>query len=144
MPRPFSVTLLLCAVLSLTAWNAVRAISAIANWEILLAFAPNPGPLYITVSGSFWTLGGLAVLWAFLWRTRHARNGPLLYVFSYALWFWLDRLFLQATRPNWPFTLTVTFLLLGAIAAFTFHPHTIRYFTRRESHEPTSQDQTTS
>jgi hypothetical protein len=131
-------------VLSLTAWNAVRAASALANWDILLDFASNPGPLYITISGSFWTLGGLAVLWAFLRRTRQARNRLLLYVFSFALWFWLDRLFLQAARPNWPFILAATVISLGVVAVFTFHPHTILYFTRRETHEPNSQDQTSS
>ncbi len=142
--RPSSVTLLLGAVLSLTAWNAVRAVSAVANWDILLNFASRPGPLYITISGSFWTLGGLAVLWAFLRQTRRARNGFLLYVFSFALWFWLDRLFLQAARPNWPFALAMTILLLCIAVAFTFHPHTNRYFTRRESHESPPQDHTPS
>lgn len=140
--RPFSVTLLLCAVLSLTAWNAVRAASAAANWDILLHFAPVPGPPYITISGSFWTLGGLTVLWAFLRRTRQARNAILLYAFSYALWFWLDRLFLQAARPNWPFALTATVLLLVILVIFTLHPHTIRYFTQREPHDPIPQDPT--
>lgn len=129
-------------VLSLTAWNAVRAVSAMANWDILLDFAPIPGPLYIAISGSFWTLGGLTVLWAFLRRTRQARNGILLYTFAFALWYWLDRLFLQAARPNLPFALTATILLLTCIAVFVYHPHTIRHFTKRETHESTSQDPT--
>ena len=132
---PFRVTLLLLAVLSLTAWNIVRVWTAI-TWRAALAeFAPRPGPIYIGVSGALWAVVGLSVLWA-LWQAK--AWAPRLLVgasAAYTFWYWTDRLILQNGRDNWPFTLIVNLLLL-VLLFFTTHSN----YLQREAYERKSEN----
>lgn len=128
-------------VLILTAWNVIRLGAAIADWNLLAEFAPHPGPLYILVSASFWTLGGIA-----LWTTLRRRNPraqmfATVWVTGYAAWWWADRLLLQTPNPNWPFALGLTILLLALAAFDIFNRKTTIYFSQRETHEQTTTDQ---
>lgn len=132
---PFRVTLLLLAVLSLTAWNVVRVWTAITWRAVLTEFAPQPGPVYIAISGAVWVVVGLSTLWA-LWRAK--AWAPRLLVgasAAYTLWYWTDRLVLQNGRDNWPFTLTVNLLLLVHLY-FTTHSN----YLQREAYERKSEN----
>ena len=62
MKRPFSVTILLWLVLSLTVWSGLRLASAIQWWGTLLEFASPPGPLYIAISAGIWLIVGIGVV----------------------------------------------------------------------------------
>ena len=130
--RASPVTTLLWMVLCLTAWNAIRLFAAIANWDLLAEFAPRPGPLYISLSAAFWTLGGAAAWMAIRRPGRRARLAAALYFSGYALWWWTDRLLLQAPRPNWPFALAATIILLALAASLIFNRKTIADPTKRD------------
>lgn len=138
--RPSSVTSILFAVLSLTAWNAIRLVAAISDWDLLAEFAPRPGPFYIAASASFWTLSGLA-LWTVI-RRRHPRAqfATAAYVLGYAVWWWADRLLLQSPQSNWPFALVATIILVSVVAFDIFRKKTTSFFRQRETHEQTSTD----
>jgi hypothetical protein len=139
--RPASVTSLLFAVLSLTAWNALRLGAAIVDWDVLAEFAPRPGPLYIAATASFWILGGLAIWKAIRRRSHRVQLFTAVYFIGYAIWWWMDRLLLQSASPNWPFALALTILLLGLAAFELFNKKTFSYFRQRETHEQTITDQ---
>jgi hypothetical protein len=142
---PFPVTGMLWTVLFLAAWNALRLISALADWSALAEFAPRPGPLYVAVTASFWTLACLAVARAIRRRYVHAQGWYALILMGYAAWWWADRVFLfDQPRPNWPFAVGVTALVLfDAINTF-FDKKITAYFTKRESHDQQPSHQQTS
>ena len=129
MKRPFSVTILLWLVLSLTAWSGLRLVSAILWWRTLLEFAASPGPLYIAISAGIWLIVGVGLLWG-MWQVkawiRYALFGA---VAGFSLWYWCDRLLLQASRENWPFALGATVLLLILVMICVVHPRTKAFFT---------------
>lgn len=130
----FRVTLLMLAVLTLTAWNAVRVWTAFAWRETLMEFAPQPGPLYIGVSGALWVVVGLSVLYALVQKKAWAPRLLVGAASAYTLWYWSDRLILQTGRDNWPFTLTVNLFLLVLVF------FTIKYL-QREAYERESENQ---
>ncbi|MEW5941446.1 MAG: hypothetical protein AB1750_17410 [Chloroflexota bacterium] len=138
---PLTVTGMRWAVLILATWNLLRAGFAIANWTALLEFAPRPGPFYVALTGSFWTLACLAVFIAI--RRRYARSQRVyaIVLYAYAAWWWADRLFFsQQPRPNGLFAAAVTALLLAFVAADFFNKNATEYFTLRETNDqPTNQ-----
>ncbi|MBI5296654.1 MAG: hypothetical protein HY869_14345 [Chloroflexi bacterium] len=109
---PFRVTLLTWTVLSLTVWNIFRLWTAIAWREVVGEFAPQPGPLYIGLTGALWALLGFLLLWGLAGRKSWIPRLLIGCAAAYTLWYWADRLFLQTERANWPFTLIVNLLLL--------------------------------
>jgi hypothetical protein len=138
---PAAVTTLLWMVLFLTTWNAIRLGAAIIQWKLLLEFASRPGPLYIALSAAFWTLAGLALWITIRRRSPRTRPAAAVFVIGYAAWWWIDRLVLQAPRPNWPFALVITIILLILTAIGLFNRKTTAYFSQRESHEQPPSDQ---
>ena len=140
---PLTVTGMRLAVLIIAMWNLLRAGSALVNWNVLLEFAPRPGPWYVVLTASFWTLACLAVLIAIQRRYIHAQGVSMLTLFGYAAWWWADRLFLsQQPRPNVPFAAAVTGILLAAIAVDFFNRSATDYFTKRETNDQPSDQQT--
>jgi hypothetical protein len=123
----------MAVVLTLTAWNAVRVWTAFAWREALAEFAPQPGPLYIGISGAVWVLVGLSVLWALEWRRAWRLRLLVGAASAYTLWYWSDRLILQTWRDNWPFTLTVNVLLLLLVFITTT-------YLKREAYERKSEN----
>jgi len=140
MKRPFAVTTLQSVVLCLTVWNAIRLYAAISDWDALTEFAPRPGPLTISIIASFWTLSGFALYWLLSRPSVRARTFSALYVFGYAVWVWLDRLFLQGPRPNWPFALIMTFAILAIFTALLFNKKLRNYYLQRETHDQQNTD----
>ncbi len=131
---PFRITLLLALVLIVTVLSAVRLSTAIAWRNTLESYFPAGFALYSALSGAFWTLVGLGVLWAFHRRVRYLRLILLGSAAAYAAWAWLDRIFIQSSlRNNWPFDLLVTILLLAFAAAVVLDPRNQSY-VRRESY----------
>ncbi|MCL5611516.1 MAG: hypothetical protein M1485_03015 [Chloroflexi bacterium] len=131
----FQVTLLLWLVLILTAWNTVRFAAGILWRDTLIAYAPQPGPIYIAATGALWALTGLFLLWSWWNRKPYMRAALLVASGLYTAWSWADRLFVQAElRANWPFDLLATVILLAFVSAVVLNPKNLNYF-QRESYE---------
>ncbi|HEY9151906.1 MAG TPA: hypothetical protein VIN60_03400 [Anaerolineales bacterium] len=92
-------------------------------------------PLYIDITGAFWTLTGLFLLWS-LWRgQRWTRMAFIIAASLYAAWVWVDRLFVQTQmRANWPFDLLLTIVLFVFTIAVVLDPRYKIYF-ERETYE---------
>ena len=117
--RPFLVTMLAVSVLILTAYNAVRFGAALAQWTFLTGVMPNPGPLYIAVTGLFWSLGLLGVTLNLWFGWKWVRPITALGLLLYTAYYWLDRvLFSAQPRENWLFVvaLMIFFFLFAALA----------------------------
>jgi hypothetical protein len=127
-------------VLILTVWNAIRLGASIADWDLLKEFAPRPGPIYISVSASFWTLSGIALWIALRRRDPRSKSASAIFMLGYAAWWWADRLLLQNASPNWPFALALTTFLLTTTAIDIFNRKTTAYLRQRETHDQTSTD----
>lgn len=132
---PFRITLLLWLVLIITALSATRTYAAIAWRGSLSSYVSTSTTTYIAVSGALWTVVWLLVLWSFWQRARYTRTILLVASALYAAWFWVDRLVIQAgPRPNSPFALVATLLLLGYTAAIVLDSRNQPYF-RKETYE---------
>ena len=135
MRRPFSVTILLWLVLSLTAWSGLRLYTAIQWWNALLEFASRPGPWYIAISAGVWLIVSITLLWS-MWQAKTwARYALLGTGAGFAVWYWCDRLFLQMPGADWPFTLAATILLLIILSVCVFTPGTKTFLSKREAHD---------
>jgi hypothetical protein len=118
-PKRRPATPLVLVVLSLTAWQAIRLQTALAWYDVLGEFAPVPGPLYTALSGAAWLLVGAFVLWC-LWQKKPWTAEVLLgAALAYSVWYWVDRLVLQAPHANWPFMLLVNVILLAYVLALS-------------------------
>ena len=130
--RPFLVTLLAESVLILSAYHMVRFGTALTQWNLLADLAPLPGPLYIAVTGLFWTLILLAValnLWfGWMWVSLTTQIAILLY----GIYYWFDRLVFQSAQPrmNWLFSLVVLILYLFFTALALGLPGSRKFFHR--------------
>jgi hypothetical protein len=128
---PTRIALLLLLVTLVTLWNAFRLATSIAWRDTLETYAPFPGPFYIGSMGALWTLIGLFLLWSFWRRLRWTRGAILIASIVYAIWVWIDRLFIQAkVQANSPFDLLVTILLLTLTAIVVLDPPNRIYFER--------------
>lgn len=142
-PRPWGVTLLALGVLSITVLNLIRFILAIRRWQFLSSL-PGISPLYLALSGLFWAVMGVALFWG-LWRGLNGAPRLMQAVMlTYAAYYWLDRIFLSermASSPqestiaflplNWPFTITVTALLMASVVWILSRPYTKAFFGER-------------
>ena len=138
--RPFSVTLLLWLVLSLTAWGAVRLLAALRWWNVLNEFGARLGPLYLFITGAGWIAAGIVLLWglfsAKLWIYRAIPIAISLWLVQY----WVERLFFESSRANLPFALIASFLLLVLTLMSAFNRKTKEFFIRSEDHEQPIED----
>ena len=135
MKRPFSVTILLWLVLSLTAWSGLRLYSAIQWWSVLLEFASQPGPWYIALSAGIWLFASLVLLWG-MWQARAWIRYALLGAGAgFTVWYWCDRFLFQMPSANWPFTLLGFTLLMTVLSICVFLPGTNTFFSKREAHD---------
>jgi uncharacterized membrane protein len=123
-PRPASVTLLALGVLTIAALNLARCILALRYWVYLDALT-SVSPLYLALSGLFWGLSGLPLFWGLMRGKRRAPALMRAMALTYALYYWLDQVFIKEYYPtgaeggarlllpgNWPFSAVLTFLLL--------------------------------
>ena len=112
---PFRVTLLLSLVLTLTTWNALRLWTALAWRNTLNEFSSQSTSTMIAVSGAFWVIIGIILMWS-IWQKK-AWAAKLLIGASagYTVSYWSERLIWQNPHPNWPFAVIVNLILLTFI-----------------------------
>src|SRR5262249_1700026 len=115
--RPWPVTILLVFVLCMTAWNGIRAWTAVIDWELLSHFRANP--IYIFVTGITWLILGILLIFILLKAGRlpygHyiAPTCGLVLSILYVFWYWIDRLALQPSpEPNIAFSIVVSIVSL--------------------------------
>ena len=132
---PIHIILLLGLVFCVTSWQAIRFVTSLTWGVTLETYEPYPGPIYIGITGTFWTLTGLFLLWS-VWRgKRWTRIAFLLASSLYAAWVWADRLFLQnPMRANWPFDLVLSIAWLVFTIIVVIDPRNKIYF-ERETYE---------
>lgn len=138
---PLRITLLLCLVLIITVFNAVRLATALSWRATLETYLPAATVNYVAISGAIWSALGTFVIWSFWRRNRSTRLVILLAAGCYAAWAWADRLFVQSElRTNWLFALVATSLLIGYTAAVVLDPRNQPYF-RKENYERKPEEQ---
>lgn len=126
--RPFRVTLLYWLVLTLSAWNALRLWTALAWQDILNEFSASPPPIITAISGTFWMVTGIFLLWS-IWQGKAWSAKLLLGAgIGYTVWYWSEQLIWQNPHPNWLFAVIVNLALL------LFILFTAKLLTR-EAHE---------
>lgn len=123
--RPGSVTLLAFGVLILAGFNLVRFVLSLRDWTFLAA-QPGVSPSYLAITGFIWALAGAFLVWG-LWKAKSwAPRLTQAVALTYALYYWLDLLFLRdhpvngasgallAVLPtNWQFSAGVTVVALA-------------------------------
>ncbi len=131
---PFFVTILGIVALIFMVLNAVRFGMALAEWQLILDFAPIPGPIYIAATGLLWALCWLIVYLGIQLEWAWGGVSFLLLSFFYASYYWLDRLFFQphAERTNALFVFIATILSLVGIILILALPQSRMYFSEVE------------
>jgi hypothetical protein len=133
--RPFSVTLLLWLVLSLSAWGAVRLFAAFRWWSVLNEFGARLGPLYLSLTGAGWILVGGVLLWSLFSGKPWARMAIPISIFLWVLEYWVERMLFESSRANLFFALIESTFLFIVTFFSAFNQHTKRFFIRSEEHE---------
>ncbi len=119
--------MLAVGVLIFTVINLTRFVLSLRHWNFL-ATQPGVSPLYLALSGFIWTLAGIYLLWG-LWRAKTwAPRLMQAEALTYALYYWLDLLFLKdhplsesvndlsVVLPiNWKFSAVITVVCLGFV-----------------------------
>jgi hypothetical protein len=97
MKRPKSVTFLAVGVLTLAGIYLLRFFQAVKQWEFLLEFFPSKfTPAYLVLSGVLWGGIGLALAWGLWSGRRWAPPLTRILIALFAVYSWLDSLFLAA------------------------------------------------
>lgn len=127
--RPFSVTLLALAVLTIAGLNLLRFIQAILLREFLSEF-PSVSLPYLILSGLVWAVSGLVSVWG-LWRRKNwAPRFTMIFILVYSLVYWLERLWLSRYNSwmNVPFAIGANILLLLFTAWVLTRPKARSFF----------------
>jgi len=133
---PISVTLIAFTVLIFTAWNGLRLYETILNWELLIKYDSQPGPLYMALFSSIWIIASLVVLIELLkGNSRRWLSILKITTIIFTFWFWLDRLSFQKTQLSNSFPLGFTILMLLFMSMLLNHRHTQFYIKQRETHD---------
>jgi hypothetical protein len=110
--RSLNVTIITLFVLFITIWNALRAFSAVANWQILIEYKAESA--YILATGLIWSLTGLGFIISILKQDRFSIRSGLVISGLFYLWYWCDRLFIQSSQaPNVLFSAVFSTVLLA-------------------------------
>lgn len=134
-PRPIRISLLAISNCLISVWYGLRLVEAIRFWGSLSEYHARPGPLYISATGGFWLLAGLALAWG-LWSGKSwGWYGEIRGSVGYIIWYWFDRLILQYPHANWPFALACSIFGLAVVLLILLSPKTVRYFHPRGNHE---------
>jgi hypothetical protein len=137
--RPVRVTIMGIGVLIITIINLTRQVLSIMYWDFLENW-PGVSPLYMMITGFVWTLTGSILLWG-LWTAKSwAPRLMRAVVLAYALYYWLDHIFLidhsasgavgiqRALLPvNWQFAAGATVICL-AFTAWTLEQSKVKAY----------------
>jgi len=133
--RPFSVTLLLWMVLSLSVWGVTRFVAALQAWNILHEFDASLSPLYLSITGAGWGVAG-CVLFVGAWRgAAWALPATITSIFIWLIEYWLERIFFQTPRANLPFAIAGSVIIIVISWILAILPGTRAFFTKSEEHE---------
>ena len=130
--RPLTVTLLLLVVLIIAVMNIIRIEASLRYWKTLSDIGVSPGPLYILLTGLFWSIAFLG-LFVGLWLGHpRSRIAGLILVPLYLIYSWVDRMAFQNTVPreNTSFAVAVTFLVVFYTLFTLLLPANQHYFSR--------------
>jgi hypothetical protein len=133
--RPFSVTLLFIGVLSIAGLHLLRLLQAVRQWAYLESL-PGVSPAYLAATGLVWGGFGIVLAAALWFGWAWAPRGTLAAALSYALYTWLDRLFIANVSTGvydgfaWPFRLAATAVLLGLVFWIFSRPRARSFFRR--------------
>jgi len=108
--RPFLLYILCAVLLLFSASGLVRAVLAVDQWDFLLEIGMVPGPLYLVLTGLISALVALVSAVGLWLRRRWAIYFSGAGILAFALWYWVDRLYI-ATNPD-PGTAFAVFLTL--------------------------------
>jgi len=131
--RPITVTILAIVVLTIPVVNLIRLWAVIQYWGTLTKLGMRPGPLYIALTGLFWSIAGMGLFWS-LWTGRsHAKIATLILVSLYMIYYWVDRLAFQnfVPRENAPFAVTASILVVFYTLFTLSLPANQHYFSRK-------------
>ena len=119
-PRLIGVTLISLAVLTIACLNLLRFILSLGDWQFLSTLEAI-SPLYQALTGLVWAITGFVVFWGLWRRKRWAPKAASGWALLYALYYWLDRLFLtrwlKSGQPpaNLAFGMSLTLMILVAV-----------------------------
>lgn len=136
--RPWGVTVLLGLVLMFTALQATRVWAALTSWAVLKSLPLQAPPAYLLASGLVWAVAGGWLLYGLGWRKTWAPRVASIGAGVYALFFWVDRLFVQARGPHnssWIFEAVLGSLLLGSLFAILASPVAKAYYEAKRHQE---------
>ena len=116
--RPRVITYLSILAFLFSSFYWIRFSQGIIQWETLVELPLSVSPFYLVITGLIWGLSGLGLGWS-LWTGRPwARNFCLIYTLIYAIYFWIDLIWVaetQTLQTRWLFNLIVTLLSLPAV-----------------------------
>jgi hypothetical protein len=138
--RPFSVTLLLWLVLSLSAWGLVRLLAALRWWDVLNEFGASLSPLYLSLTGAGWAVVGAVLLWGLFSGKSWTRLAIPASIFLWLMGYWIERMFFESPRANLPFALIASVLLFVITLVSALNRKTKYFLTRSEEHEQPNED----
>lgn len=114
MKAAISAGILSAILLLFFLWKLLRTARAIFDWQVLLEYGAPA--IYLLASGLFWALaiGGLL---AGLFRAwPKLRRAGIAISVLYWVWYWADRLFIQASpAPNLIFSVIFSILFLAVV-----------------------------
>jgi hypothetical protein len=128
--RSIVLTLLAFFILGLALWNGLRLFESFVFRSVFTTYRARLGILYISLTGGFWSLAGLATFLGIWFEKVWACLATLINVLGYASWWWLDRLIFQYPHLNWPFALVTTFFLLMIPIILVLHSGPRRVFLK--------------
>ena len=131
--RPLSVTIFAVFVLFLTAWNGIRLFAAFSNWRLLIQLAAQPGPAYIVITALVWVAFSLIIFWGAWTGKNWTIIAGWVFILSYILFFWLDRIFLRPLERGQDLfiVLTLQLLAIGLTIWALATPSGRTYFNKR-------------
>lgn len=109
--RPGVITLLSILIFLISLFYIVKFSQAIIQWEILASLPLTVSPLYLIGDGLVWSLTAGFLSWS-LWSGKTwARSWGIIISLAYAVFFWIDTIFLAepgTTQSRWPINLVLT------------------------------------
>lgn len=136
--RPFLVTSLVVLVLSFTIVAWFGFFEALQHRQYLRQLPLSVSSVYLLLRGAFWGLVGIGLIWGLWFGHNWAWFASQVVVFTYALFYWLDKFFLatsDALAARWPFEAGLTIGMVIFCFGVLWLPASRRYFDT----EPTSQ-----